>query len=243
MSAPDAVAQDNYAFAMGELVILFDLDATALGAASVYYFTPGNFTSSSVVWKTHTYTPIDIEATGFEISGDGALPKPILKITNVTRALMPDVIAYDDLRGAIVTRWRVMSKYLDGKPDADPDAHYPEDIYRIERKSEQNKYAITWELSPITDYEGQKLPRRQMLRDYCQLKYRRWVSGAWVYSDESDQCPYTGTDYFNREDGVEALPADDVCGKRLSSCQLRFTGKTPLPALIFPGMSRTRVYQ
>jgi lambda family phage minor tail protein L len=236
-----SVDSDNHAFEMGELVELYDLDATALGAASVYYFTPGNFDGAAVVWKGNTYTPIDIEATGFQITGEGTLPKPTFRATNVTRALMPDLLAYNDLKGAIVTRWRVFSKYLDGEAGADPDAHYPEDVYKIERKAEQDKHAISWELSPLTDYEGQKLPRRKMLRDYCTLRYRRRVSGAWDYTQAT--CPYTGTDYFDRQDNVEASAADDVCGKRLSSCQLRFTGKTPLPFLGFPGMARTRVYR
>jgi lambda family phage minor tail protein L len=58
-------------------------------------------------------------------------------------------------------------------------------------------------------------------------------------NDESSACSYTGTTYFDANDTPVATAGQDVCGKRLSSCQARF-GTQPLPFGGFPGVGLTR---
>jgi lambda family phage minor tail protein L len=52
----------------------------------------------------------------------------------------------------------------------------------------------------------------------------------------SAECSYTGTNYFNANDEVVTTSGQDVCGKRLSSCQVRFGQTAALPFGSFPGV-------
>jgi len=216
----------------GEYVILFDLDATALGGG-IHYFTQSCYEAAPVVFRNITYTPIDIEAEGFETTAKGTLPRPKLRISNVTKALLAAVVSWDDLRCAELTRWRTFRHYL---PLGSPLDCFPPDVFRIERKTAQNKRYIEWELASLMDFTGRKLPRGQMLRDYCDHAYRRWTGAEFDYAKAS--CPYSGESCFDAL-GQATTPDLDRCGKRLSDCKLRFTGKTPLPTRAFPGLGRT----
>lgn len=229
------IEADAQKLVVGQYVVLYDLDTTALGGG-VYHFTQAALESRVVRWRGNEYTPVDILASGFEINGQGTLPRPKLTIGNSTLALVSAVRTWDDLIGAVVTRWRTLRKYLDGEPGADPNSYFPADVYRIERKTEQTKQHIQWELSAMTDQEGRKLPGRQILRDTCTAVYRRWTGAAFTY--EKATCPYAGTNYFDR-DGNTATADKDYCGKRRTDCELRFPN-LPLPTHAFPGVAKTR---
>lgn len=233
------ITADSQQPAPGELVVLFDLDATHLGG-SIYRFVQGHLESSVVTWRGNQYSPIDVVAEGFEKSTEGALPRPKLRISNVAKAMIGAVIQYDDLLGCRVTRWKTFRKYMDGQSSADPNAHYMPDIYAIERRTTQDKHAIEWELASIIDVEGQQLPRRQILRENCTHTYRYWTGSHWDYSLAT--CPYTASRYYDRNGNQVQSQADDRCGRKLSDCRLRFTGKKALPTTAFPGVARTRVY-
>lgn len=107
-------------------------------------------------------------------------------------------------------------------PNADPTAEFPRDIYYIDRKSGENRDAIEFELSASLDLAGVALPRRQIVQNYCPWRYR----GA--------ECGYTGTNYYDTNDNPVGSLAQDVCGKRLSSCRARFGQYNALPYGGFP---------
>ena len=67
--------------------------------------------------------------------------------------------------GAKVTRKRTFAKYLDDGPDANPNKHFPDDVYFIHRKVSQNKYAIEFELSTILNRESIVLPRGKYMKE------------------------------------------------------------------------------
>lgn len=224
----------------GARVELFALDATNLGAEEVFLFCSSKAQSGAVVYDGNTYVPIPVEATGFEANTEGSLPTPRLKIGNVTRVLSSLVTDYADLVGAQLTRIRTFKQFLDGEPDADPNAYFAPDQFKIERKVTQNKVFIEWELSADLDQEGRKLPGMQCVRDVCPFRYRRWNGSSFTYPDVTLACPYTGTAYFTEND-VATTAANDRCGKRLSSCKARFGTNSSLPFGGFPGLSRTRV--
>ena len=75
------------------------------------------------------------------------------------------------------------------------------------------------------DLSAVKLPRRQVIQNTCMWKYK----GA--------ECNYQGTSYFNIMDIGSDL-SGDICGKRLSSCKLRFGATNTLPFGGFPGATR-----
>jgi len=229
------ISSDVQSSSPGKLVHLFDIDASAIGG-EVYRFVKGTDGNEHVVWRGDTYMPLDFEAEGFEQSAQGALPRPKIRVSHLSTALLGAVVSLGDLLGATVTRWRTFSKYLDNGSQPDPNSHFAPDIYKIDRKSAQNKVFIEWELAASIDQEGKKLPGRQVLRDTCTHTYRRWTGTAFDYSAAT--CPYTDPNYYNPL-GEDCEVSQDDCGKRLSDCKLRF-GHAPLPTRAFPGVGRSR---
>jgi lambda family phage minor tail protein L len=222
----------------GAIVELFTFDATPIGG-SIYNFTQGRHTATSLAFNGVTYFPMDVEAEGWEWSGRGPLPTPTLRVSNVNRVFQSLVLTYDDLVDCIVTRIKTFSRFLDGQADADPTQHYPIDVYSIERKVSMNRLMIEWELASLLDHEGKPLPARTVVRDTCTARYRKWVSGTtFDYTEAS--CPYTGSTYFDRQGNVTVNPNLDECGRRVSDCKKHFGASAQLPYESFPGVSRFR---
>ena len=75
------------------------------------------------------------------------------------------------LEGAKVTRHRTLGKFLDASnfmtgtnADADATAHWPVEIYYIDRKSTETRDVVTWELAAVFDLAGVRVPKRQCTR-------------------------------------------------------------------------------
>jgi lambda family phage minor tail protein L len=197
MDTGNPLTEDIQSSSVGEMIWLFDLDLrpidpTLNAANGVFHFTLHNHTATPVTWKGPQYTPIDIDAEGFEVNGKGQLPRPTLKVGNVNLALLSPVITYEDMLGATVTRWRTLRKYLAGQSHENNEAYYPPDIFRVERKTSHTPVEIVFELSSMIDAEGRKLPRRQMLRDTCTYVYRNYnaATGEFIYATKGSICPY-----------------------------------------------------
>lgn len=220
-----ALSLDNY-------VELFDLDATSLGG-SLYHFVSSLLSDTPITWQTNVYEPVPCEATGFEVNGQGSLPTPHLKVANINLAFSAVAIAYNDLLGCKVTRHRTFKMFLDGQPDADPDAELV-DFYRVERKVAQNKVYVEWELAAWIDQQGAQIPGRQVLQDACTQIYRYWNGSSFDYTKAT--CPYTGTNYFDVNGNSVSSAAQDVPGRGIANCcKRRFPGQ-PLPTRAFPGV-------
>lgn len=225
------IKDDLQSLSPGAIVEMFVIDTTELGGG-IFRYVDGNDQAASILWQGNTYVPMDISAEGFEITSKGALPTPTLTVSNITRVLSAAIIQFDDLVGAKFYRYRTLAKYLDGRPAADPDAHFPFDSYVVDHKTEHNKIQIKWALSAAMDQEGRMLPGRQVLRDTCTHRYRVWNGSTHVYTNAT--CPYVSGSYYDAN-GVASSAANDVCGKRYSDCKLRY-GSAPLPTRAFPGV-------
>lgn len=212
------------------LVEMFTLDLTAIGD-SVYRFHAGtNELRSPLVWQGLTYSPLPIIATGFEKNGQGTLPRPTIKVANITGVMGALVGSLDDLIGGKVTRKRTFVKYLDSVNfynsnllNADPNQYFPDEVYFINRKISENKVFIEFELSSAMDVQGVLLPRRQVIQNTC----------AWGY--RSSECSYAGGAVADINDIPTAVLANDVCSKRLSGCKLRFGTYSQLSFGAFSG--------
>jgi lambda family phage minor tail protein L len=164
----------------------------------------------------------------------GTLPRPTLTVANLggeISALLLLANAFtpgNDLGGAVVTRIRTLKKYLDGEAAADPNARFPAEIWYIDRKSAETRDVVQWELASKFDLAGTLMPKRQLIANICQWEYR------------SAECSYTGSNYFDINNNVVGTLAADRCGKRLSSCKLRFGDTNPLPFGSFPGAGLTQ---
>ena len=218
----------------GQIVDFFELDATSIGGSTIYWHNGVNELGTDVVWQATTYTRLPVEASGFERSGTGSLPRPTLKVANVTGLVGALAKDLDDLAGAKVTRRRTFVKYLDasnfasGNPYADPNVGFPDEIWIVDRKASENGIFIEFELAAIFDLAGVKLPRRQIIQNTC----------TWAY--RSAECSYSGGAVADINDNLVTTLAEDVCGKRIASCKLRFGTYTVLPYGGFPGAGLTR---
>ena len=232
-----SVSADQQRLLPDNVVELFDFDATSIDGTTFYRWTSAFRESGTITWKGNTYTPLPISASGFEVSAKGALPTPILRISNVL--LLPGAIiaSLGDPLGAKVTRWKTFRHYLDDGDYADANAFLPKEVWQVERKKSENRVFVEFELSAYLDKEGRQLPGRQVLRDACTQIYRNYDGSSFDYSKVT--CPYTGSDYFNASGDSVSDPSEDVCGKHKSDCALRF-GSSPLPGWFFPGVGRVR---
>jgi len=226
------------------IIELFELETTVAlhGSAFTYRFHAGTnalSTNGDLVWDGNTYTKLPIEVDGFEYNGQGQLPRPRVRVANllgsITAILLDvnDTTPGNDLTGAKLTRIRTLVRYIDAvnftggtNPYGTPDttATFPSEIYYLSRKVVENRDVVEFEAAAAFDLAGVRSPKRQCLANMCQ----------WVY--RSSECSYTGTDYFDENDNPVTDSADDVCGKRLSSCQARFGDTAQLPFGSFPGI-------
>jgi lambda family phage minor tail protein L len=232
------LAETQQKLDVGEAFVwLYSLDVSSKGAG-ILYWTPDKPKDGSglITWQGNAYTSVDIEASGFEKTTSGTLPRPQLSIGNADNLVGALLSQYGDVKGCQVTRTKVLYSCLDGQANADATAEWPTDIFRVERKISQNKNKVVIELAPATDNMGAKVPGRPILRDVCTHIYRTYDGSSFNYTCAT--CPYAGTSYFNSLGAVCSI-ASDVCGKRLSDCKLRF-GSDPLPFAGFPGVDKVR---
>lgn len=217
------------------IIELFELElVTAIhGNNDKYYFHAGtNATNNGdIVWNGQAYLRFPIEAEGFEYNGQGQLPRPTIRISNLQGTITTLLLTLPaGLEGAKVVRVRTLAKYLDavnfsgGNPTADPTAEFPREIYYIDRKVTENRDVVEFELVSSMDLAGVRAPKRQCISNICQWQYR------------SPECSYTGTNYFDANDQPVGSALQDVCGKRLSSCKARFGANNQLPFGSFPGI-------
>lgn len=236
--AISSVFEELSTIAPSAIIELFEmtLDNTLHGSTDTYRWHNGcnaNVTGS-IVWNGNTYLRLPVKAEGFEYTNTGTLPRPTLTISNLDSnitSLLLLVNAFtpgNDLGGATVKRIRTLKKYLDGQTSADPYAKFPDEIWYVDRKASESRDSVSFELASKFDLAGIMLPKRQVIANICQWKYR------------STECGYTGSNYWGINDQPVTTLAQDKCGKRLSSCKLRFGATAELPFGSFPGAGLTQ---
>ncbi len=231
-----------------EIIELFQLELNAdqHGVNQTYYFDGGRQNDGQgVTFGGQLYTAIPMEADGFAYNGQGSLPRPTLRVSNLFSTITALIATLPSgLEGAKVTRIRTLARYIDNvnfasgtNPHGTPDstAIFPKEIYYVDRKSAENRNLIEFELASAFDLAGVRAPKRQCI-SRCQ----------WVY--KSVECGYDPTvgpgkvvdgvtfTRFNANDEGVTADADDVCGKRQSSCECRFGENNELPFGGYPGI-------
>lgn len=234
MSIPVSELQSVAPSAIIELFVL-ELNTLQHGVSDTYRFHAGaNLNSNgAVVWAGDEYMRFPIEADGFEYSGNGQLPRPKVRVSNIMGTITALLLSLPDgLEGAKFTRIRTLARYLDAvnfpggvSPyTPDPTASLADEIYYLDRKVGENRDVVEYELAAAFDLAGIRAPKRQCVGNICQ----------WVY--RSAECSYTGSNYYDENDNAVPTLAADVCGKKLSSCKLRFGATAELPYGSYPGI-------
>jgi lambda family phage minor tail protein L len=216
---------------------LFELDLTALGGDHLYFHAGTNQLGVAVVWKGQPYTPASIQAEGFNYDGSGPLPRPKLRIGNVTDAITGYLFEYDDLQGARVIRRRTMARYLDavnfaaGNSTADPSQQFQDEIFFVDRVSDDQPEYVELELAASYDIVNARIPSEVIVDNICSWEYRSGLGCDWAPD------PVTGP-FFDAND-APTTSLNDVCSQRLSGCKCRFLDE-PLPfgAFLAAGLVR-----
>ena len=232
------------------IIELFEIQLNKVqhGADTVYRFHAGTNEANNgdIVFGGNTYTRIPLEAEGFEATGKGTLPRPALRVGNLLGTLTNILQALPDgLGGAKVTRIRTMARFLDAvnfdggtNPYGTPDStqKLPDEIYFIDRLKNESRDTVEFELASSLDLQGVAAPKRQTIQNVCQWKYRtdgvQYALADYVedqityiiddFNYDKVDCPYKGGLFFKADNTATALATEDQCGKRLSSCKLRF---------------------
>lgn len=234
MAVSELLTTEMQKLAPSAIIELFKLEIPNVEGATYFHAGTNEF-HTDVVWQGQKYLSLPLAVEGFDVSAKGELPRPKISIANVQGLFSGLIRMYDDLIGAKLTRKRTFARYLDavnfknGNPTADPNVQFPDDIWYFDLKKQETKYSISWELASAFDLQGVKLPRRQIIQNYCQWKYR------------GGECGYTGG-YFDINDKPCYEQEKDVCAKKLSSCKVRFKSinefNVVLPFGGFPGATR-----
>ena len=221
MAVPVAELQSIAPTAVIELFVL-ELNVTMHGVNDVYRFHAGtNATGNNgnVIWAGDKYQSMPLEAEGFEYSGNGQLPRPKIRVSNIMGTITALILSLPSgLEGAKVRRIRTLARYLDAvnfpggiSPySPDPTAAMPEEIYYLDRKSAETRDVVEYEMCSSFDLIGVRAPKRQCIANICQ----------WVY--RSTECSYNKASYYDANNNPVGSLALDVCGKRLDSCATRF---------------------
>lgn len=234
---------NTQSLAVDAIVHLYRIDLSSFGG-SVYYVTDSSWEDESFpVFGEVEYTPIDMVWSDMEISGQGQMPTPKITLSNTNSIWQQVINSYGgDILGASVQRIRTFRKFLDDGDEPDPTAYFGPDWFLVERRVSETPIQIEWELSASFDQEGVTLPKRTVIRDTCTWRYRVYNSDTNDFDYTKAQCPYTGTDYFDRS-GNSVSISEDRCGRKLTDCELRFADDTSLPFGGFPGAARIQGYR
>lgn len=219
----------------GGRVTVYELDASSFGADQLFFHQ--HLQTGVIWWQGQEYGAWPIEATGFERTSDQP-PNPRLRVSNIDGRIGALCLMFDDMVGARIIRRQTLVKYLDaanfpdGNPTADPNEHFLDEIWFIERKVSDDFETVEFELTTAIDLNGEQLPGRQILT-LCGWLIRGGYRGPY--------CTYNGSAYFDINDNPVSDPARDVCAGLVRSCKKRFGENNPLPHGGFPaaGLLRT----
>ncbi len=224
-----SIRSEIQSLAPSALIELFVLDLTLQGGPVLYFHAGTNGVGGDIVWQRQTYTRFPVQASGFKRSSTGALPRPTLSASNIGGTLAALARAYGGFAGCKLTRTRTFARFLDaanfpgGNPEADPTQLLPQEVWYVDRKSNEDAQTMTFEIASSLDLVAIKLPRRQFIQNCC----------TWVY--RGADCGYAGPPVADIAGNPVTVLAQDVCGKQLSDCKLRFGATAVLPYGGFPG--------
>lgn len=211
-------------------VVLYEFDLSLMNGGIIRLHNGMNEKNENVVWKGKEYEAFPLFGDGFELTADGASPRPTITLSNLDGFLMGLINDLGDITGAMVTRRVTSARYLDainfinGNPHASP---FQEDVYYyvLDRIANMNQEVITLELAIPTDADHLKTGR-EVRSGVCQ----------WGYRDEN--CGYTGGAVADIHDNATSDLKKDECSKTMLGCKARYGATAVLPISVAPGTDK-----
>lgn len=210
--------EDIYAYFGSEELLMGDeerfIGAEILGNEN------GRVWKRNIIWQGETFEPMALDVSGLEMRSDGKASAPTLSMANNIGGIQGAISAYclqfGDFAGAKLKVITTLAKYLDAENfsagNASASNEAKEQLWYIEQKTSENANAVTFELSNPIDFEGLKIPVRQ-ISNYC-----HWCA---MGNYRGEECQFTGAAMFTEKDEPTDNPALDRCSGRLSSCRIR----------------------
>lgn len=242
MSVPVSALQE---IAPGAIIELFELQLNTAqhDTNEVFRFHAGTNLDNNgeIIWNGNNYLRFPVEADGFEYSGNGQLPRPRIRISNILSNITALILTLPDgLEGAKFTRIRTLKRYLDAENFPSAEYLLLEDGFDFLYEDGSKIYLES--LNPTADPTAE-FPReiyyvdRKTIenRDVVEFELaaafdlagvrapkRQCVANIcqWVY--KSTECSYSG-----------GLP---TCLKTLTDCKAHFGATAELPFGSYPGI-------
>lgn len=211
-------------------ITLFEIDLTNYGGE--IYYVHGHLAfydeiedvvnlKSDIIWQGKTYQAMPIVISGLEMRTDGKASKPKLSVGNVLNGVQGGMTAlamhYKQFAGSKIKIIDTLVKYLDaanfknGNPTAANECFIQN--WKFQQLINETDNQLDFELSNPIDYEGHRLPSRDIDRICDWAKKGRY---------RGEECGYTGTAYFTDKDKPTTDPSKDECAGWVSSCKCRF---------------------
>lgn len=221
------------------IVDLYEIDISAIapdetvGIISRYANEP-NELGKPIVFNGKAYNLLPIKITGVEDSVAGVSARPVLQVANADGLVGATIYKYRGLRGAKITRIRVLKSSLDAinfeggvNESADPNS-YIATIYSVVNSTYDSRLASITLASP-TEVEGVTIPLSTILTNSCRFKYR------------DHRCGYDGHAVADIKGyAIKAHELEkDRCNKTKEHCEARFGRGTQLPFGAFPMADKT----
>jgi len=169
-------------------IMLFEIYDIANTSDIIRFHGGVNNIRESLIFDSLEYFYIPNEIEGLEDRADSRMTRPQLNLINIEGFFSRYIKNKDDLLGAKVKIIRTFLRFIDSvnflnynndknfwkKMGVNPDssAKMRDQEWIINQKTAENKNLISYELTSPLDLENVKIPRRQIINNYCSWKYR-----------------------------------------------------------------------
>lgn len=155
----------------------------------IFRFHAGKNFTKSIIFRGNAYIPVPVDFSGFEFSSDGKQNRPTIRVANIDGYITDYIKNKNDLVNSKIKRIKVFVRNLDDENFSDGKnpffgyrtkrnsvfgygQSFYEDNYVINKKTQENKYYIEFDLSSPLDLENQTIPNRKISDNLCSWKYR-----------------------------------------------------------------------
>lgn len=194
MKNTSKINKEIFATEPSTVVLLYVVDLKEKGE---YRFHAGeNGYKNPIIFnkKEYNYYPIKVE--GFEMHGDGKLPRPTMTFLNHNGNISMRLGAFKDFINYKVTRIKTFVRYIDDEnfpnntnphADPDPESSFVEDIFYVNQKTQENDQIVEFELVSLLELQNANIPARTMYSNYCSWQYRSEIGCGYKGKPVSDQ--------------------------------------------------------
>lgn len=194
MKNTSKINKEIFATEPSTVVLLYVVDLKDQGE---YRFHAGeNGYNNPIIFneKEYNYYPIKVE--GFEMHGDGKLPRPKLTFSNQNGNISMRLGVFKDFINYKVTRIKTFVRYIDDvnfpnnvnpHADPDPDSSFVEDVFYVNQKTKEDDNVVEFELVSLLELQNANIPARTMYSNYCGWQYRSEIGCGYKGKPISDQ--------------------------------------------------------